>query len=120
MDKDRKKELREQYNNRHPDMGVVTWRCGEDIWVMTATDAKAVYNGMSFQLKLGSWPNKELQNAYNANPDGFVWTLEKELEYDDLSEDHSEDLEIMLMEFMEEHPNAKPMKPGKKNRFTAK
>ena len=117
MDKDRKKALREQYNNRHPDMGIVTWRCGDDIWVMTTTDANAVYNGMSFQLGLGSWPNKELQNAYNANPDGFVWTLEKKLEYDELNEDYSEDLEILLMEFMDEHPNAKPMKPGKKNRF---
>lgn len=87
MDKDRRKELREQYNNRHPDMGVVTWRCGEDIWVMTTKDANADYNSMSFQLKL---------------------------EYDDLNEDCSEDLEIMMMEFMDEHPNAKPMKPGKK------
>lgn len=116
MDSSRKKELREQYNNRHPDMGVVSWRCGDKIWVMTTTDAKADHNGMSFQLKLGSWRGKELQDAFRADPDGFVWTLEKELEYDDLNDDHSEDLELLLMEFMEEHPEAKPMKPGKKTR----
>lgn len=116
VDKDRRKELREQYNNRHPDMGVVTWRHDNDIWVMTSKDAHADYNGMSFQLKLGSWPNKELQNAYKADPDGFVWTLEKQLEYEDLNDDLSDDLELLLMEFMEEHPEAKPMKPGKKRK----
>lgn len=114
MDKDRRKELREQYDNIHPDMGVVTWRCGDSIWVMTTTDANASFNGMSFQLKLGSWPGRELQRAYSANPDRFVWTLEKQLEYDDPNEDHSDDLEILLMEFMEEYPNARPMKPRKK------
>ena len=114
MDKDRRKELREQYDRRHPDMGVVTWRCGDDIWVMTTKDANADYNRMSFQLKLGSWPNKELQNAYTADPQGFVWSLEKSLKYDERKEDHSEDLELLLMEFMDEHPDAKPMKQGKK------
>lgn len=114
--KDRRKELREQYNNRHPDMGVVTWRCEEAIWVMTTKDANADFNGMSFQLKLGSWPCKELQQAFNADPDGFKWTLEKKLDYEDPHDDLSEDLELLLMEFMEEHPEARPMKPGKKNR----
>ena len=114
MDKNKRKELREKYNNRHPEMGVVTWRCGDDIWVMTTKDANADFNGMSFQLKLGSWPGKELQRAYNANPDGFVWTLEKSLKYDNLLDDHDDDLEILLMEFMDEHPDAKPMKPGQK------
>ena len=118
MDKDRRKELKEQYNNRHPDMGVVTWRCGDDIWVMTTKDANAEFNGMSFQLKLGSWPGRELQQAYKANPDGFVWALEKQLEYEDPNEDHSDDLEILLMEFMDEHPNARPMKPGKRSSRT--
>ena len=112
MDRDRKKELRGQYMRRRPDMGVVTWRCGDDIWVMTSRDAAADYNSMSFQLKLGSWPGKELQRAYNADPDGFQWTLEKPLRYDDPNDDLSDDLALLLMEFLDEHPNAKPMKPG--------
>lgn len=114
MDKDRRKELREQYDNRHPDMGVVTWRHGNDIWVMTTKDANADYNRTSFQLRLGSWPNRELQDAYNADPNGFVWTLEKQLKYEELNEDHSDDLEILLMDFIDKHPDAKPMKLGKK------
>ena len=113
-DKARRKELRGQYANRHPDMGVATWRCGDAIWVMTTKDAKADFNGMSFQLKLGSWPGRELQQAYRADPDGFVWTLEKPLKYDDLNDDHSEELELLLMEFMDEHPDARPIRPGQK------
>lgn len=114
MDKDRRKELREQYERRHPDMGVVTWQCGDRIWAMTTRDANADYNGMSFQLRLGSWPGKELQQAYKADPDGFRWTLEKRLDYDDLNDDHSDDLMLLLMEFLDEHPDARPMKPGLK------
>ena len=55
-----------------------------------------------------------MQRAYNANPDGFVWTLEKSLKYDNLLDDHDDDLEILLMEFMDEHPDAKPMNRGKR------
>lgn len=116
METNRKKELRQQYNNRHPDMGIVCWQCGDIIWAATSKDAKADYNGTSFQLKLGSWPNREMQRIYNERPDEFVWSLAKELDYKDYADDHSDDLELLLMEFMEEHPDAKPMKPGKKIR----
>ena len=116
MDKERKKELQEQYQNRHPDMGVVTWRHGDDIWVAATADADADFNRMSFQLKLGSWPNRDLQVAYKTDPDGFVWALEKKLDYEDPTEDYSDDLEILLMDFLDEHLSAKPMKPWKKRK----
>jgi len=114
MDRDRKKELREQYEKRHPDMGIVCWKSGDNMWVDVSTDAKADYNGTSFQLKLGSWPNKELQKAYTENPDSFEFSLIKELKYEDPTEDHREDLEILMMEFMDEYPNAKDMRNKRK------
>jgi len=110
MDSAQKKALREQYNNRHPDMGIVCWQKGDEMWVDMSTDAKADYNGTSFQLKLGSWPNKQLQKAYTENPDAFNFSLIKELDYEDFSEDHQDDLKLLLLEFLEEHPNAKPMR----------
>lgn len=116
MDKERKKELREIYANRHPDMGIVCWQYGDYMWVATSKDASADYNSTSFQLNLGSWPNKELQKMYKEHKDEFRWSLIRELEYEDYSEDHSEDLEILLMEFLDEYPDAKHMKPGKKIR----
>lgn len=116
MDKERKKELREKYMNRHPDMGIVCWECDGRMWIATSKDAKADYNSTSFQLELGSWPNRELQKEYKEKKERFKWSLIRELEYEDYSEDHSEELEILLMEFLDEYPEAENMKPGKEIR----
>jgi len=106
--------LREQYENRHPDMGVVCWKSKGRIWAAASRNAKADFNSTSFQLKLGSWPNRELQAAYTEDPDSFEWSLEETLEYEDLTEDHSDDLTLMLLAYMDEHPDAKLMRPGRK------
>ncbi len=110
---DRRKELKSQYNNRHPNKGIVSWKSKGRTWVMFSNDAQADFNGTSFQLKLGSWPNKELQKAYSEDPESFEWTFERELKYDDNSEDVSDDLKLMLMDYMEKNPDAKLMKPIK-------
>lgn len=110
MDNERKQELKQQYSQRHPDMGIVCWQCGEDLWVDMSRDAKADFNGTSFQLEMGSWPNRELQAAYNANPAAAKFSLLKQLDYEDYSEDHTDDLKLLLMEVLEEHPDAKPMR----------
>lgn len=86
------------------------------MWVAVSKDAQADYNSTHFQLKLGSWPNRDLQKRYRENPEAFRWSLIRPLEYEDETEDYSEDLQILLMEFMEEFPEAKPMRPGKKIR----
>lgn len=110
MNNDKKKALKEQYKNRHPKMGIVCWQCGDEMWVDMSKDMRADFNSTDFQLKLGSWPNRALQKAYKENPDGFKFSLIKELDYEDYSEDHTDDLKILLMDFLEEHPNAKPMR----------
>ena len=66
-----------------------------------------------FQLKMGNFVNKELQKVYNADSKSVTFSVAKLLEYKDLTEDHSEDLEIIMLEFMEEHPEAKALKPAK-------
>lgn len=114
MNQERRKELREQYDKRHPDMGVVCWRCGDSRWAMISRDARADFNSTSFQLKLGTWPNREMQRAYNEPPDAFEWSLAKALDYKDPTEDYSDDLEILWLEFLEEQPGAKPMRPGRR------
>ncbi len=114
MDRENRNQLKEAYKNRHPEMGIVCWRSGEQMWIAKSTDAAADYNRTSFQLKLGSWPNREMQTAYNASPDSFVWELLKKLEYKELEEDHTEDLEILYMLCMDEYPHAKKMRIGKR------
>ena len=110
MDNEKKRALKEQYKNRHPKMGIVCWQCGEDMWVDMSKDAAADYNSTSFQLELGSWPNRALQKVYKEAPEGFGFSLVRELEYEDPSEDHTDDLKILLLDFLEEHPDAKPLR----------
>ena len=114
MNTERKKELKEAYSNRHPEMGIVCWTNGERMWIAKSKDTKADFNGTSFQLQLGSWPNREMQDAYKADPASFRWELLKKLDYREIDEDLSDDLEILYMEAMEEYPNAKPMRCGKR------
>lgn len=114
MNKEQKKHLREQYDQRKPDMGIVCWKSGDRMWIAKSLDARADYNSSLFQLKLGSWSNKEMQAAYSADPESFEWSLLKELDYEVRDEDHSEDLELLYMMCMDEYPHAQKMKAGKR------
>ena len=114
MDKEKRKALQETYANRHPDMGIVCWKSGDNMWIAKSKNAKVDFNGTTFQLKLGSWPNREMQAAYKANPDSFEWLMLKQLDYKELGDDHDDDLELLYMEVMDEYPAAKPMRPGKR------
>ncbi len=77
MEREKKKALREQYDQRRPEMGIVCWQSGEKMWIAKSTDAKADYNGSLFQLQFGSWPNRELQKAFTEDPGSFRWSLLK-------------------------------------------
>ena len=114
MEQEQKRTLRNQYDERKPDKGIVCWQSGQRMWIAISKDAASDYNRSSFQLKLGSWPNRELQSAYNADPDSFQWSLLKKLEYEDRDDDVSEELELLYEICMEEYPQAKKMRPGKK------
>lgn len=111
MDGARKKALREEYDRRKPQMGVVCWSSGERMWIAISRDAKVDYNRSLFQLKLGSWPQRELQRAYTEAPETFRWSLLKELDYEEREEDHSTDLELLYLLCQEEYPQAKAMRP---------
>lgn len=114
MDKEQKKRLREQYAQRKPDMGVVCFTNGEKKWIAISKDAAADHNSILFQLRLGSWPNRDMQAAFSRDPDGFQWSLLKQLDYEEPGEDHSEELELLYMMCMEEFPDALQMRPGRK------
>lgn len=114
MDKERKKALRAEYDQRKPEMGIVCWQSGERRWIAVSTDAKADYNGTLFQLQLGSWPGRELQKAFTENPASFTWSLLKRLDYKERDEDHRDDLELLYLECLDEYPDAAPMRPGKR------
>ncbi len=114
MDTDKKKALRAQYDQRRPDMGIVCWQDGEQMWIATSKDAKTDYNSSLFQLQLGSWPNREMQRAFTAHPDLFQWSLLKKLDYEERDDAHDDDLELLYMMRLDEYPNAQQMRPGRR------
>lgn len=114
MEKAQKRALRAQYDQRQPDMGIVCWQSGEQMWIATSKDAAADYNSSLFQLRLGSWPNREMQRAFTKDPDSFRWSLLKPLEYEEREEDHSEELALLYLLCLEEYPAAQQMRPGRK------
>ena len=114
VDKDKRKELRARYDERRPVMGIVCWRSGDRMWMATSKDADADRNGSLFQLELGSFRNREMQEAFNADPASFQWSVLRELDYEDREEDHGEELELLYLLCQDEFPDAKQMRPGRK------
>ena len=95
-------------------MGIVCWQCGETRWAAPTTDANADHNSALFQLQLGSFPNREMQKLFTAQPEAFTFSLIRTLKYDDAAEDHADDLRLLMMDLMDEYPDVKPLKPGQK------
>lgn len=114
MNKEQRKLLRQEYDQRRPEKGIVCWKSGERMWIAKSENAKTDYNSSLFKLKLGSFPNREMQDAYKKDPDSFEWSLLKKLDYKKRDDDHSEDLELLYMICMEEYPEARQMKKGKR------
>ena len=114
MNKERRNQLKEEYKNHHPEMGIVCWKSGEKMWIAKSKDVAGDYNRTAFQLKYGSWPNREMQAAYNEDPNSFEWLLLKKLDYKELDDNHDEDLELLYMLCIDEFPKAKTMRLGRR------
>lgn len=96
MDTTRKKELRQQWKNRHPEMGVISFRCKEteESFLGISKDTKADINRNRFQLETGTHPNKKMTELWNQyGEEGFELSVVKILKYENPDEDHTEELE---------------------------
>ncbi|GAE87861.1 GIY-YIG nuclease family protein [Acetivibrio straminisolvens] len=110
MDKKRKKELLEAYKNRHPEMGVISYRCKEtgDVFLGISKDTKADFNSTNMKLSAKMHPNKLLQELWNKyGLEGFELSVVKVLKYDDPHEDHTEELESLREQCFADNPNAR-------------
>lgn len=99
MDIKRKMELLENYKNRHPEMGVISYRCKAtgEVFLGVSKDTKASFNSTNFKLSTNSYPNKQLQGLWNIyGLEGFELSVVKVLEYDDPKEDQSSKLESLI------------------------
>lgn len=98
MDLKRKKELLEIYKNRHPEMGVISYRCIEtgEVFLGIAKDTKSDFNSTNMKLTANLHPNKRLQELWNKyGSEGFELSVIKVLKYDDPNEDHTAKLESL-------------------------
>lgn len=109
---DRKKELKSIYKEMKPDMGIYMYQCNPTgkAYIGASKRLKAIMNRINFQLGMGSFLNKAVQNDWNQyGEENFIVKILDTLEYDkddDGKKDYTEDLDILLAEWMEKFENA--------------
>lgn len=102
MDKQRRKELVEQYKQMKPDMGIFLIRCQTTNkgLLETSQNLKGKINRARSQLSGGVHPNKELQKEWSElGEDHFSFEILETLKYDkdESKTDYSEELAILRM-----------------------
>lgn len=82
---DRRKELKEQYKNMKPDMGLFTIRSSfsDKCYIEGTQNLKGTINSTKFKLNSGIHPNKELQKEWKEQGEsGFTIDILEKLKYD--------------------------------------
>jgi hypothetical protein len=82
VDKRKKKELKREYRQGHPAMGVyeIRNRVNEKVFIASALNLPGALNGSKLQLSAGSHPNKALQLEWREfGSDNFVFEILDEL-----------------------------------------
>lgn len=96
---DRKKELKRQYQQMKPQMGVFIIRSQADnqCYLEATKDLRGVMNSTLFKLRAGGHRNQNLQKAWDENDeDNFVIEILENLEYeDDSDKDYTDDLALL-------------------------
>lgn len=69
MDNARRQELARAYREQKTRQGIFAVRCAAtgDVWVAAAPDLDKRQNGLWFQLRMGGFPGRALQQAWNAH-----------------------------------------------------
>ena len=106
MDKARRKELKEQYKEMKPDMGVfmISSKTTKKCYVQKAKDLKGVINSNRARLQGGLHPNLELRQEWKElGSDNFTIEILEYLDYeeDKEPEDYSDELALLQMEWEE-------------------
>jgi hypothetical protein len=99
---DRKKELKMQYKQMKPQMGVfiIRSKSNNKYYIEGTQDLRGTMNGARFKLDAGGHPNRELQQEWVGNgPSDFTIEVLENLEYDkdESKTDYMEDLALLQM-----------------------
>jgi hypothetical protein len=103
---DRRKELKQQYKQMKPDMGIyaVYSKINNKYFVEATQNLKGKINGTKFKLGAGGHPNRELQREWTENgEENFAIEILEKLEYDkdESKTDYSEELALLEMMWRE-------------------
>lgn len=82
MDKSRRKELARQAKEHKARPGVFAVRCAAagKVWVGMAPSVDRKQTGLWFQLRMGGFPNRDMQAAWNAHGEGaFAFEVLEEI-----------------------------------------
>lgn len=116
MESQRRKELKRQYLETKPDMGVFAVYIGDQIWIGWSKNLHAALNGMEGRLTSGAYVNQKLQRAYTANPSSFRVERLEVLAYDkdESKTDYTDDLMALQDMWIEQLPGSELLKPGER------
>ena len=85
MDNARKKELARSYKQQKVRPGIYAVRCAAsgEIWVAQAPDVDKRQSGLWFQLRMGGFPGKSLQQAWTTHGEpAFAFEILEEIRDD--------------------------------------
>lgn len=99
---DRKKELKLQYKQTRPQMGIfiIRSKANNKCYIQTTQDLRGVINGAKARLQGGMHINHELQKEWtDFGADNFTIEILENLEYDkdESKTDYTEDLALLQM-----------------------
>ncbi|NLV91706.1 MAG: GIY-YIG nuclease family protein [Firmicutes bacterium] len=99
---DRRKQLKAQYREMKPDMGVfmIRSKANEKHYLEETQDLKSAINATKFKLKAGIHPHRELQQDWTRyGEDNFSIEILDQLEYaeDESKTDYSKDLQELRL-----------------------
>lgn len=110
MDIKRKKELLNEWKNRHPNMGVISIVCKStgDLFLGSSKDTSADFNSNRFRLSANLHVNKQLQELWEKYGEkAFDYSVVKILKYDNPEDDQTDKLNALLEECLLEFPQAR-------------
>ena len=114
MNQQKRRELKHQYQQAKPAMGVFAVHCGSETYIGWTTDLRAALNGMEIRLQGGTYMNRRLQEAYKADPASFSVERLEVLDYDrdESKTDYTADLIALQALWMEKLPDSHFLKPN--------
>ncbi|HEY1631270.1 MAG TPA: GIY-YIG nuclease family protein [Rhizomicrobium sp.] len=80
MDNARKKNMLREYKEAKQRAGVFAVSCGEQRWIGVSRNLDKQQNSVWFQLRSGGFPNKAVQDAWNAQSESaFAYEVVEEV-----------------------------------------